>query len=234
MTLILFFLFLVVLLYSKRQKFLQSPGTTRVLNPFPAVQINMKELLADSPTVLSGETSQHNPLGLDYEHHHPAVFEDCRSKWHSTGHMEFLQTARTPAQLRSSMQATNITNNPLCSEYASVDITSYRTLSGPPPPSVNVAPVSPSPAASYNLGHYFPRVSSEPPSRKSYQTGGRNGDPLKVIRSPAFCEVSKEDIVARVRIIHSNLIDTRIPFCPEKAALRHTKEDDVMMAKYYV
>lgn len=39
-TLLLLFLFVSVLLYSRRQKFLQSP-TSRSLNPFP-VQINMK------------------------------------------------------------------------------------------------------------------------------------------------------------------------------------------------
>ena len=49
------------------------------------------------------------------------IFEECRSKWHSTGHMDFTQN-RTPVPLRTSMQPTNITNNPLCSEYASVDI----------------------------------------------------------------------------------------------------------------
>ena len=53
----------------------------------------------------------------------------------------------------------------------------------PPPP----APVSPAPGGSYNLGHYFPRVSSEPPSRKSYQTASRNGDPLKVRYSRMDC-----------------------------------------------
>ena len=39
-TLLLLFLFVSVLLYSRRQKFLQSP-TSRSLNPFP-VQLNMK------------------------------------------------------------------------------------------------------------------------------------------------------------------------------------------------
>ena len=61
-TFILLCLFLVILCYSKRQKFLHSP-TTRALNPFPAVQINMKELLTASP-ILSGETSQQNPLTI--------------------------------------------------------------------------------------------------------------------------------------------------------------------------
>ena len=74
-----------------------------------------------------------------------------------------------------------------------------RTLQAPVPPP---APVSPAPGGAYNLGHYFPRVSSEPPSRKSYQTASRNGDPLKVSSLPCFffslfCEVSEEDIVAK-------------------------------------
>ena len=59
----------------------------------------------------------------------------------------------------------------------------FRTLQAPVPPP---APVSPAPGGTYNLGHYFPRVSSEPPSRKSYQTASRNGDPLKVSSLPCF------------------------------------------------
>lgn len=177
-TLILFFLFLVILAYSKRQKFLQSPAS-RALNPFPAVQINMKELLSASP-MLSGETSQGNPLTMEYEH--PPVFEDCRSKWHSTGHMDFTSSQQV---VRSSVpQQAHITSNPLCSEYASVDIQNiashhYRTLQAS---TVNPTAVvqTNEPSSTYNLGHYFPRVSSEPPSRKSYQTASRNGDPLKV------------------------------------------------------
>ena len=56
-TLILLFLFLVVLVYSKRQKFLQSPTSrSGVLNPFP-VQINMKELLTASPVLSGGDTT---------------------------------------------------------------------------------------------------------------------------------------------------------------------------------
>ncbi len=40
-TLLLLFLFVAVLIYSRRQKFLSSPPSARSLNPFP-VQINMK------------------------------------------------------------------------------------------------------------------------------------------------------------------------------------------------
>ena len=194
-TLILLGLFLVILVYSKRQK-LQSPrGTT--LHPFPAVQINMKELLTASP-LLNGENSGHSPNPINV-----SEFEECRSKWHSTGHMEF--NPRTT--YRSSVpaaSATHITHNPLCSEYASVDIQQighYRSLQGPvppPPPPNTAATATSSNANTYNLGHFFPRVSSEPPSRKSYQTANRSGDPLKV-SFPLFrflCEVSKEDIVS--------------------------------------
>ena len=154
----------------------------------------MKELLTASP-ILSGEQTHQihqNPLTVNVGYDQPPnqghqpIFEDCRSKWHSTGHMDFNQT-QTPVPLRSSMQGTaNITNNPMCSEYASVDIQNighYRTLQPPmPPPAglVSPAPVGGNTQGSYNLGHYFPRVSSEPPSRKSYQTTTRNGDPLKV------------------------------------------------------
>ena len=185
-TLILLFFFLVILAYSKRQKFLGSP-TTRALNPFPAVQINMKELLTANSPVLSGETSQANPAiaTLDFEQQ-PAMFEDCRSKWHSTGHMDFAPNCRSTA-LRSSIQSTtNITSNPMCSEYASVDIQnigshykSLKPIAAPKPPTI--PPANGQQQSSYNLGHYFPRVSSEPPSRKSYQTTtGRGGDALKV------------------------------------------------------
>ena len=57
----------------------------------------------------------------------------------------------------------------------------YRSLTAQPPAPA-AAPVPAAPASSYNLGHYFPRVASEPPSRKSYQTATRNGDPLKVTK----------------------------------------------------
>ena len=205
-TMILLGLFLVILVYSKhRQKLHQSPATT--LNPFPAVQINMKELLTASPNLSGGEQVSPNPINVNAE------FEDlARSKWHSTGHMDY-----TPRTFRASSSSVvqpvyNITSNPMCSEYASVDIQNigsghYRSLQERPvPPAPPAAPSSnpPPQAASsgtYNLGHYFPRVSSEPPSRKSYHptSANRNGDPLKVSFSPSsflcLCEVSKEDIV---------------------------------------
>jgi hypothetical protein len=186
-TLILLFLFLVILVYSKRQKFLQSPGASRTLNPFPAVQINMKELLTTSASAASPANLHTAPdLGYSDPHYYQQQqFEDCRSKWHSTGHMDLNQQKSI---LRSSG---TITANPLCSEYASVDIQNinatahYRTMhqtSGlPPVPVSGSGAPSPATAGAYNLGHYFPRVSSEPPSRKSYQTTGRNGDPLKVL-----------------------------------------------------
>merc|ERR1719510_1622674 len=223
-TLILLFLFLVVLVYSKRRKFLQSPTSRRaVLNPFP-VQINMKELLTASPILSGGETtnSQHSPNPMtmavtapgpppEYEHmmttsnnmlvdhhqqHQRATFEECRSKWHSTGHVPTLTTAgfRTSLPTASVSSGTahghcaavvtsaNIIQNPLCSEYASVDIQNighYRTLQPPSAPMTTAAPSNIAIPSTYNLGHYFPRVSSEPPSRKTYQTSTRNGDPLK-------------------------------------------------------
>ena len=82
----------------------------------------------------------------------------------------------------------NIIQNPLCSEYASVDIQNinhYRSLQPPnaAPAAMNAPSTSNASAApaSYNLGHYFPRVNSEPPTRKNYQTTVRNiADPLKV------------------------------------------------------
>ena len=212
-TLILLGLFLVILVYSKhRQKLHQSPATT--LNPYPAVQINMKELLTTSP-ILSGGHVSPNLINVNSE------FEDCiggggqqqqRSKWHSTGHMDY-----NPRTFRTSCSSVvkpgyNITSNPMGSEYASVDIQNigsghYRSLQErpilpPAAPASSHAPVSAAVATgTYNLGHFFPRVSSEPPSRKSYQTpsSNRNGDPLKVSFHPLLesflCEVSKEDIV---------------------------------------
>ena len=164
-TLILLGLFLIILAYSRRQK-LQSPTN---LNPFPAVQINMKELLTASP-MLSGENSGQSPNPIAM-----SEFEECRSKWHSTGHMDF-----APIPYRTS--TSHITQNPLCSEYASVDIQTigpYRSLQGPVPPT-SAPPSAASSSGTYNLGHFFPRVSSEPPSRKSYQSANRSGDPLKV------------------------------------------------------
>jgi hypothetical protein len=211
-TLLLLFMFLVILLYSRRQKFLQHSPTSRggALNPFP-VQINMKELLTSSPILLSSTGGhQSPPMHLaEYDQQMAFIdpqnnqqqrsFEDCRSKWHSTGHVADLTASARG--FRSSLNSTsNITANPLCSEYASVDIQNinhYRSLqqggggAGPPPPAPpQVLPpqVPMTNPTTYNLGHYFPRVSSEPPTRKSYQqqtssnsttTAARNGD-LKV------------------------------------------------------
>ena len=193
-TLILLGLFLVILVYSKhRQKFHQSPATT--LNPYPAVQINMKELLTGSP-VLSGGQISPNPINVNAE------FEDYmgghqRSKWHSTGHMDY-----NPRTFRTSNSSVvkpgcNITSNPMGSEYASVDIQNignghYRSLQERPglppaaPPGSGGGGAPATATGTYNLGHFFPRVSSEPPSRKSYQapSANRNGDPLKVSFHP--------------------------------------------------
>lgn len=142
-TFILLFMFLMILVYSRRQKFLQSPAS-RGSGPFP-VQINMKELLTASP-LLSGETSSHSPNLLtmghapgssDYDQfmiQDQRTFEECRSKWHSTGHVASTSKADfgRPPLFRSSLQSgPTITANPLCSEYASVDIQNighYRSI----------------------------------------------------------------------------------------------------------
>ncbi len=235
-TLLLLFMFLMILLYSRRQKFLHSP-TSRTLHAFPP-QINMKELLTASP-VLSGSSHSPNPLAsMDYEQYRHEVqqqhqqlqqptrtffleqqqqaarsFEDCRSKWHSTGHVADLGPTAASTGFRgfgrSSMASTaNITSNPMCSEYASVDVQNLGGVGGsgvvirgmhpssattaglpilplqaaplqPPPPPQNEQP---QPQTAYNLGSYFPRVSSEPPQRKSYQNAasGNRASDLKV------------------------------------------------------
>ena len=105
---------------------------------------------------------------------------------------------------RTSLPATsaNLIQNPLCSEYASVDIQNinhYRSLQPPCVP-VTATPPTATPA-SYNLGHYFPRVASEPPSRKSYQTSNRNGDPLKVKKDRQFQNYTKFDKSFSQRLI---------------------------------
>ena len=152
--------------------------------------------------------SQHSPNPLtmaqapppDYEQmvstsnmlEHQRAFEECRSKWHSTGHVPTLSTTGFRTSLPAT--STNLIQNPLCSEYASVDIQNinhYRSLQPPCVIPVTATPPTATPAASYNLGHYFPRVASEPPSRKSYQTSNRNGDPLKVKKDRQFQKYTK-------------------------------------------
>jgi hypothetical protein len=97
--------------------------------------------------------------------------------------------------------AGNITANPgssvvLCSEYASVDIQNLaghdngnnssprfivvnqqqqQQQQGGKPQLCVVRSNNPG-APVYNLGNYFPRVASEPPTRKSYHTSPRDRD----------------------------------------------------------
>ena len=109
----------------------------------------------------------------------------------------------------------NIIQNPLCSEYASVDIQNinhYRSLQPPnaAPAAMNAPSSSNASAApaSYNLGHYFPRVNSEPPTRKNYQTTVRNiTDPLKVNTyiGPyiALCSRKYQNVKLRIDVVRN-------------------------------
>lgn len=251
-TLLLLFLFIAIIVYSRRQKFLHSP-TSRSLNPFP-VQINMKDLLMNlSPSShahLSAASSSSPPnitTNPNYNENDTATTsfyepfippqsqftdpqvldQDLRTKWHSTGHMTTNHNFRT-----------SLTNGNSVAEYASVDIQNltstgsgngptapmnssltnihhYRSLQGSSSafggapnqqqilaPGLTLATTTngtklkrASPQV-YNLGNYFPRVSSEPPQRKSYNTTRD----LKVERE--FCIVT----------LHQDLSSEQFPF----------------------
>ena len=109
------------------------------------------------------------------------MLEDSRNKWYSTGHVP------GPPGNRSSTFKSGHRNKmglPSGSEYASVDVQditqhgldgNYRSLQQPHLQNQIRVHTKPKPSkvsqqqAIYNLGNYFPRISSEPPQRKQYR-----------------------------------------------------------------
>ncbi|CAB4057191.1 DDR2 [Lepeophtheirus salmonis] len=211
-TLLLLFLFIAVLLYSRRQKFLNSP-TSRSLNPFQ--EINMKDLLLNiSPTtaqdpiasttvVLSSsgapitttitgsgsldDSGRHSASNHEegifnnfYDQYHAPLFEESRPRWHSATQ---LPDAATAAKHRLSNNNNAFRTPSMTSEYASVDIQNLtekpggthnlggvKTLGNAGNNSNNTLGGCYVEGRRYNLGQFFPRIASDPPSRKAYTT----------------------------------------------------------------
>ncbi|XP_021920261.1 discoidin domain-containing receptor 2-like isoform X2 [Zootermopsis nevadensis] len=176
--LLLLIVFVVILVLSRRQKLQGSPTILR--NPF-GVTINMKDLLMNLAPVNSNgmvHVSNHpTPASQDPPSDPPSLtFEQYRSPLVNTYY------GPNYATLRSNTDRDGSVSMPEETERQESDDTVTKTPTPPPATgsfsslqfrSLQTTPVVGPKSQVINLCNYFPRVASDPPSRKRYHTAPR-------------------------------------------------------------